>query len=59
MSLLDEYYKGPYRCWKCRDNFLIEMINNELRDCSPISLDEFDRMVAEKAASDRRKNAGM
>jgi len=59
MSLLDEYYKGPYRCWKCRDNFLIEMENNELRSCSPMSQDEFDRFVAEKAARDRQAGAGM
>lgn len=57
MSLLDEYYKGPYRCWKCRGNFLIEMINNELQDCSPLSQEEFDRLVDEKAARDRHNNA--
>ena len=58
MSLLDVYYKGPYRCWKCRDNSLIVMENNELQSCSPMSQDEFDRFVAEKAAHDRQNGAG-
>jgi len=55
MSLLDEYYRGPYRCWKCRGNFLLEMDHNVLRGCSPMSQDEFDRFVAEKDARDRKK----
>ena len=53
MSLLDQYYKGPYRCWKCRGNYLIVMEYNELRECSPMSDEEFDRYVAEKAARDK------
>jgi len=58
MSLLDEYYKGPYRCWKCRGNFLLEMDHKTVMSCSPLSQDEFDRFVAEKAARDRNKSSG-
>ena len=58
MSLLDKYYKGPYRCWKCRGNYLIELEDNECKSCTPISQDEFDRFKEEKAARDRRGNMG-
>ena len=59
MSLLDKYYKGPYRCWKCRCNILIEIEDNVVKGCTPMSQDEFDRFAAEKAARDRQKRIGM
>jgi hypothetical protein len=58
MSLLDKHYKGPYRCWKCRGTFEIELEDNDCKSCSPISQDEFDRFREEKAARDRRGKMG-
>ena len=55
MSLIDKHYRGPYRCWKCRSNFLIEMQDGVLESCSPMDQAEFDRFAAEKAARDRQK----
>jgi transposase-like protein len=58
MSLLDKYYKGPYRCWKCRGNFVIEMEDNDCKSCTPISQAEFDRFKEEKAARERQGKLG-
>ena len=43
MSLVDEYYEGPYRCWKCRELFTIIMEKNELKSCEPLSQEELDK----------------
>ena len=42
-SLADTSYQGPYRCWKCRELFSIEVENNELKSCEPLSQEEFER----------------
>jgi len=44
LSLVESSYQGPYRCWKCRENFTIKMENNELKSCEPLSQEEFDRL---------------
>ena len=46
MSLVQEIYEGPYRCWKCRSTFIIKIINNELISCRPVSAEEFERLIA-------------
>jgi len=43
LSLTDAVYQGPYRCWKCRQNFTIEIEDNELKSCAPLSEEEFKR----------------
>ncbi len=43
LSLAQSSYRGPYRCWKCKGLFTIEMVNNELKSCEPLSQEEFDR----------------
>lgn len=48
-SLADSSFKGPYRCWKCRENFVIKIADNELKSCEPISQEEFDRLQEELA----------
>lgn len=58
MSLVDVSYQGPYRCWKCRENFLIHMDRNELKSCTPMSQEEFERFQALKAERDRFKKSG-
>ena len=42
-SLAQSSYHGPYRCWKCRELFTIDIENNELKSCEPLSQEEFDR----------------
>ena len=41
LSLVESNYKGPYRCWKCRELFTIKIENNALKSCEPLSQDEF------------------
>jgi len=43
LSTIEPDYQGPYRCWKCRELFTIEIKNNELKACEPLSQEEFDR----------------
>jgi len=45
MSLVDDVYEGPYRCWKCRSTFKIKIEDDELSYCQPISEAEFEEMV--------------
>jgi hypothetical protein len=42
-SLLESSYQGPYRCWKCRGLFNINLEDNELKSCQPLSQEELDR----------------
>ena len=44
LSLVESSYQGPYRCWKCRELFLLEVDNNELKSCEPLSQEEFDKL---------------
>jgi len=43
LSLTESSYQGPYRCWKCRELFTIEIDNNELKSCEPLSQAEFEK----------------
>jgi len=43
MSLSQPTYEGPYRCWKCKENFLIKIVGNNLESLEPLSLEEFER----------------
>ena len=42
-SLVEPSYQGPYRCWKCRALFTIKMENRELKDCQPLSEEDFEK----------------
>ena len=42
-SLADSNYQGPYRCWKCRELFMISIEDDKLKSCEPLSQEEFDR----------------
>ena len=46
MSLVQEIFEGPYRCWKCRSLFTIRIVNNELESCTPLSEEEFEKWQA-------------
>ena len=57
LSLTDSNYQGPYRCWKCRELFTINIANNELKSCEPLSQEEFEKqqeLEALKAKFKRR-----
>jgi len=41
--MLESNYQGPYKCWKCRELFSIELLNNKLKSCEPLSQEEFDK----------------
>ena len=43
LSLVEPTYEGPYRCWKCRELFLIKIEGNELKSCEPLSQEEFEK----------------
>jgi hypothetical protein len=53
MSLLDNKYEGPYRCWKCHDNFLLVMNGGEVTSCTPMTPEEFERQKELKRQRDR------
>ncbi len=48
MSLSDAGYKGPYKCWKCREMLAIEIADNELKSIGPFDQAEYDRDQAER-----------
>ena len=55
LSLVESSYRGPYRCWKCRELFTIRLENNELKSCKPLSQEEFERQQEMQALKDKFK----
>ncbi|MFH1169263.1 MAG: hypothetical protein V1691_01075 [Chloroflexota bacterium] len=55
MSLSQAVFEGPYRCWKCHQFFTIRIENNELKQCTPLSQEEFDRWQEIQSALKRMK----
>ena len=49
LSLIDESYQGPYKCWKCRGLFSIKLAAGKLKYCDPLSQEEFDKLLAIEA----------
>ncbi len=45
ISLIDPSYQGPYKCWKCRGLFSINLMDNKLKSCKPLSQEEFDKLM--------------
>jgi hypothetical protein len=56
-SLVDSSYTGPYKCWKCRELFTIEIRNNEVQSLKPLSQEEFDQQQELKALRDKFKRS--
>jgi len=44
MSLIDEKYNGPYKCWKCRAYLKICLVDNNLESCEVITEEEFNKL---------------
>ena len=55
LSLVESSYQGPYRCWKCRDNFTIKIENNKLASCEPLSQEEFEKQQEIEALKSKFK----
>lgn len=43
MSLVDPNYNGPYKCWSCRALFTLQIKNDEVVSCEPLSQEEYDK----------------
>lgn len=48
MSLADVRYTGPYRCWKCKNLYTIEIRDDKLISCKPLSQEEFVKQQEEQ-----------
>jgi transposase-like protein len=43
MVLTQLIFEGPYRCWKCKETFLIKIVQNRVESCEPLSQEEFEK----------------
>lgn len=43
-SILEQTYEGPYKCWKCRQMFYIELDGQEVKTCRLLGDEEFARL---------------
>lgn len=39
-SVVDQVYDGPYKCWKCRELFYIELEGDNLKTCRLLGEEE-------------------
>jgi hypothetical protein len=53
ISLVQQIFEGPYRCWKCRSLFTIVIANKKLQSCKPLSEEEFEKWQEEQEAQKR------
>ena len=52
-SLADSSYEGPYRCWKCRALFTIQIEDNQLKSMESLSQEEFEKQQELQALKDQ------
>jgi DNA-directed RNA polymerase subunit RPC12/RpoP len=43
LSLIEPNYHGPYKCWKCRALFTLDIEKNVVKSCEPLSQEEFEQ----------------
>lgn len=43
MSLVDPNYKGPYKCWSCRELFTLDVKSNAVVSLEPLSQAEYEK----------------
>ena len=55
-SLADSHYQGPFRCWKCRELFTIEIVNDELKSCELLTQEELERTQRESERQEEIKS---
>jgi len=55
LYLSDSIFDGPFRCWKCKGTFSIQIADDKLKSCKSISQQEFDRLIQMEALKSRLK----
>ena len=45
LALLEPVYQGAFRCWKCREAFLIEVENETLKSWRTITEEELEEYM--------------
>ena len=58
MSLVESSYNGPYRCWKCRELFMVSLENGGLKSYEPMSQEEFQKRQEMEALKSKFKRPG-
>lgn len=53
LSLADNNYSGPRRCWKCHEYFTITIVNNRVEFCEPLSKEDYERQLEAKKAQEK------
>jgi hypothetical protein len=54
-SLLEPDYQGPYRCWKCRQLFLIRIENNQVTSWESITEERLKELQAEHRQEEEQR----
>ncbi len=47
-SISGSSYDGPYRCWKCKETFNLNIKNSVVQSCQTITQDQFNQAVGDK-----------
>ena len=55
LSLADNDYSGPRRCWKCHEFFTISIHNGRVTSCEPLSKEEYERQQEAKKAAEKSR----
>jgi transposase-like protein len=55
MLLTQLTFEGPYRCWKCKETFLIKIVQNKLESLEPLPQQEFERIKQQIEAERGKK----
>jgi hypothetical protein len=53
ISLVEIDYVGPYRCWKCRALFAVEIKNDKLISYKPLSEEELKKQQQMRELQDK------
>jgi hypothetical protein len=59
LSLADNNYSGPRRCWKCHEYFTITIVNNQVTFCEPLSKEDYEKQAEAKKAQDKMGGGGI
>ena len=51
-------FKGPYRCWKCRTLYTLDMANSEVISMQPLTEEEYTEIKAKQEAQKKGHTSG-
>ena len=51
-------FKGPYRCWKCRTLYTLDMVNSAVVSLQPLTEEEFKEIKAKQEAEKHGHTSG-